>query len=153
MAGQTGLHGNFRGLAVADFADHDNIGILPQNRPQTLGESHFHFGVNLGLADAVQIKFDGVFHRQNIARAFVQPVDYGVQTGGFTGTGRAGHQDNAVRVRDHFLNRIQLGIGHADLFEIELVGLFVQQPQHDPFAMTGRQRGHPHVHGTTADIQ
>ena len=38
VAGETGLHGNLRGFQVADFANHDDVRVLPQNGAQRAGE-------------------------------------------------------------------------------------------------------------------
>ena len=55
VAGLGGLDGDFGGFQIADFADHHHVGVLAENGAQTSGESHFHLGVDLGLADAVQV--------------------------------------------------------------------------------------------------
>ena len=39
MPGQRGLRGDLGGFAVADFADHDHVRVLPQQRPQGRGET------------------------------------------------------------------------------------------------------------------
>ena len=38
VAGQRGLDGDLGGLLVADFADHDDVGVLPQEGAQRVGE-------------------------------------------------------------------------------------------------------------------
>jgi len=44
------LHGNLRGLQITDLADHDLVGVLPQNRAQRPGEcvADIRLRVNLG---------------------------------------------------------------------------------------------------------
>jgi len=59
VARQAGLDRDLGGLEIADFADHDHVGILPQDRAQPAREGHFHLGVDLGLADAVDVVLDG----------------------------------------------------------------------------------------------
>ena len=38
VAGERGLDGDMRGLGVADFADHDLVGVVPQDRAQPAHE-------------------------------------------------------------------------------------------------------------------
>ena len=59
MAGQSRLHGDVSRLAVANLADHHNVGILPQDRPETGREGQPDLRIDLGLADAVH----GIFYR------------------------------------------------------------------------------------------
>ena len=61
VARQRSLHGDLRGLEIADFTDHDDVRVLAQDGTQGLGEGQVDFGIDLGLADAVQLVLDRVF--------------------------------------------------------------------------------------------
>ena len=70
---QRSLHGDIGRLTIADFADHDDIGILTQYGAQSCGKCHPDLGIDLSLADALHRIFHRIFHGENIARAIVQP--------------------------------------------------------------------------------
>ena len=52
MAGLRGLHGDLRGFFVANFSDHDDVGILPQDGAQAAREGKPRLVVHLYLIDA-----------------------------------------------------------------------------------------------------
>ncbi len=83
VPGHAGLHGDARGLGVADFADEDNVGVLPQNAAEQRGE-----GIALGivdgdLGDAFELDFDRVFDGDDVSLADVDVAEDGVERGGF----------------------------------------------------------------------
>jgi hypothetical protein len=51
-----------RGFAVANFADEDNVWVLPQDGTQRRGERESAFFVDLYLVRAMQRVFHGVFY-------------------------------------------------------------------------------------------
>ena len=59
MAGERRLDGDLGGLEVADLADHDDVGVLPQERAQRRGEVQPDVLVHLHLVDAGQVELDG----------------------------------------------------------------------------------------------
>ena len=52
VAGQRGLDRHFGGFQVADLADHDDVGVLPQQRAQAVGESQVDAVLHLHLVEA-----------------------------------------------------------------------------------------------------
>jgi hypothetical protein len=66
------LDGDFSGLSVSDFTDHDHIGILPQKRSQCAGKRQASALVNADLIGPRQINLTWVFHARNIE---LFPVD------------------------------------------------------------------------------
>ena len=52
VAGERGLNSDLRGFFVADFANHDDVGVLPQDGPERFGKVEVNFRVDLGLANA-----------------------------------------------------------------------------------------------------
>ena len=146
MAGLRGLHGDLRRIQVADFADHDHVRILTQDRAQTAGEGHLDTQVDLGLADAVDVVLDRVLDRHDVAAAVIQRRQGGVQRGGLARAGRAGHQHDAVRaIDDAFQCGGLLGVD-AELFEIEAFGLLVENTHDHTLGVgAGRDRRHTHI--------
>ena len=83
----------------------------------------------------------------------VQPRQRGIQRGGLAGTGRAGDQHDAVRLRDQLVELRQHFRAHAQILQVEPAGFLVEQAQHRAFAVPGGQRGDPHIDRLAADAQ
>jgi hypothetical protein len=58
VPGQARLHGDLRGLEVADLADHDDVGVLAQDRAQRAREIEPDPRVDLRLGDPVEVVLD-----------------------------------------------------------------------------------------------
>ena len=52
VAGERRLDGDLGRLAVADFADQDDVRVVAQDAPQARGERQADLGVHLDLVDA-----------------------------------------------------------------------------------------------------
>ena len=63
MTGQGRLDGDRGGLAVADLAHQDDVGVLAQEGPQRGGEGQPDLPVHLHLIDASQRIFDRILRR------------------------------------------------------------------------------------------
>src|SRR5205823_10213694 len=61
VAGKRGLHGDFGGFLIADFADQNRVRVLTQHRAKNPAEGQLDFRFDLTLNDAVDVVFDGVF--------------------------------------------------------------------------------------------
>ena len=94
---QCRLHGDLRSFEIADLADHDDVGILPQDRAQQAGEIEPDLRPHLDLVDARELELDRVLHGHDIARHRVQLEQAGIERRRFAAAGRAGDQHHAVR--------------------------------------------------------
>ena len=144
---------NLCSFKIADFTNHDDIRVLPQNRSQRFGKTQVNLGIHLGLAHAGQLVFNRVFNRQNILRAGVQPFERGIQRRGLAGACRSGDQNNAVRLQHQAFKTAQHFALHTHSFEVQPVATFVQQTQHCAFAMGAGQGADAHVNCPCADAQ
>ena len=86
MTRETGLHRDLRCLEVADFSDHDDVGVLAQDRAQRTRETEIDLSVYLRLAN----------DRHDVVAGGIQPRQRCVQRGCFTGAGRSRHQNDPV---------------------------------------------------------
>ena len=151
---QRGLHGDLRGLEVADFTDHDDVRILAQDGAQGLGKGQLDLGIDLGLADARQFVLDRVFDGQHIGGGGVHCAQARVQRGGLARAGGAGDQHDAVGLAQQPLELVERLAAHAQRLQRELAGVaLVQDPQHGALAMRRGQRRDPHVHRAATDAQ
>ena len=153
VAGERGLHRDLRGLEVADFADHDDVRVLTQDRAQGLGKGHVDPGIDLGLTDAFQVVLDRILDRHDIDRACIDPIERRIERGGFSRTGRPGHQHDAMRLMNQPIEVDQGRIGHAELGQIEPAGLLLEQTQHRALAVPGWEGRDPNINRTPADAQ
>jgi hypothetical protein len=150
VTGQRRLHRDLGGFEVADFAHHHHVRILAQDGAQAAGEGHVHLGVDLGLADAVDVVLDRVLDRHDVARVVVdlgerriEVVDLPEPVGPVTSMMPWG-------LRMSSLMMLRLASVHAELLELEAPVVLVEQTQHHPLAVAGRHGGDAHVHGAAA---
>ncbi|MNP16601.1 hypothetical protein D3C76_1090050 [compost metagenome] len=135
MPGEGGLDSDLCGFAVADFADHHHVRVLPQDRPQASGEGHVYLWIHRHLTDARQVIFDRVFDGEDVAGLVVEAAQGRIQAGGFAGARGTGHQENAMGFSQQQVQRCKRVIRHAQPMQIQSPGLFVEQAQHHSFAV------------------
>ena len=63
VTGERGLHRDAGRLDVADLADQDHVGVLAQDRPETVGEGEPGLLVDLDLVDLGEDVLDRVLDR------------------------------------------------------------------------------------------
>ena len=119
------LNGNLCGFEVANFTNHDDVGVLPQDGAQGLGKGQINFGVDLRLAHPGQFIFDGIFHRHDVAACGVQALQRGIQGGGFARACGAGDQDQPMGLCHQLLEAVQGVALHADILQAETCFRFV----------------------------
>ena len=132
-------------LQIADLADHHDVGVLAQYRAQGAREAHFDPGIDLGLADAVEVVLDRILDGHDVQRFRIQPRQRGVQRRGLARPGGAGDQDDAVRLANQRIHLRERRAVHAEARQVQPAGLLVQQAQHHALAVPGRNRRYPDV--------
>ncbi len=96
MAGKRRVDRDLGGLAVADLADHDHVGVLAQDGAQPAGEGDARLGVHLELVHAHDLVFHGVLNGHDIVLLLVQGVDACIERGGLAASRGARDKDHAV---------------------------------------------------------
>ena len=99
MAGERGADGDVGGLAVADFAHHDDIGILADDVAQAAGEGEADLRIDVDLVDAVHLVLDRIFDGDDLLVGQVDAFERRIERGGLAAAGGAGDQEDAVRQR------------------------------------------------------
>ena len=145
VAGQRGLDGRPGGLLVADLADHDDVGVLPQQRPQRLRERHADLRLHLELVDQRQVVLDRVLDRADVVLHRADGVQRGVERGRFSAAGRPGHQDDAVGGVDVLPEDAQHVLGKAQVFEVQRDGAGIEHADDGLFAVRGGEGAHAEV--------
>ncbi len=100
---QRRLHGDLGRLLIADFADQDDVGGLPQHGPDDAGEVEADLVLHLDLVDAGQVILDRVLGGDDLSIRPVQFVQGGVEGGGLARAGRPRDQEDAVGAFDDLL--------------------------------------------------
>ena len=139
MAGQGRLDGHAGRFRVANLADHDDVGVLAQDRAQGSRESHPDGVVHLHLVDAVELVLDRVLDGHDVLFRRGQEVQDRVQRRGLAAAGRPGHQHDAVRLGEDAAEAGELLGEDAKLLQRNVEVGFVENPQDDFLA---EQRGH-----------
>jgi len=83
VPGERGFHGDFGGLGIADFTDHDDVRILAQNGPESICEGEPDLFFDGDLINAGNLKLNRVFNCDNVVDRVVKLVKPGVKGGGF----------------------------------------------------------------------
>ena len=98
VAGQRGLDRDFRRFEVADFADEDDVGVLPQKGSQGRREVQPDVLAHLHLIDAWQIELHRVLGGHDVGFRRVDLRDRGVERVGLPAAGRTGDQHHPPRL-------------------------------------------------------
>ena len=136
-------HRDVDGFAVADLANHDDVGVLPQQRAQTGGELHAGRRVHGDLHDPRDRVLDRILDRRDVdhvAALGTGPDEHGVERAGLAGAGRSGDQDHPVRAQDVAQQDLVAGGGQPEIFEVEQDRLLGQDAHHDLLAPVGGDR-------------
>ena len=91
-------HRDARGLAVANFADGNDIGVLTQNRAQAVCKRHAGLFVDLALVHAGDVVLDRVLERDDIDFLAREVLEHRAHRGRFAAARRADKQDDAARI-------------------------------------------------------
>ncbi len=97
VAGHRRLHRHRRGLDVADLADEDDVGILPQDRAEDVGERVALLVVDRDLRAALEVVLDRVLDRDRVALLDVDLAKAAVERGRLARAGRAAGEQEARR--------------------------------------------------------
>ncbi len=87
VTGERRLNRDLRGLGVADFADHDLVGIVTQDRAQSARECQALFLVDRNLRNTANLVFDRILNRDDLVFVCLDFVDRRIQRGRLTASG------------------------------------------------------------------
>ena len=153
MPGKRRLNRDLRRFEIADLADHDDIGILTENRPQRPREIEIDPLAHLRLRHAVERVLDWIFDRHHVGRAARQSRQCRIERRRLAGSRRTGDQHDAMRLADQSVDAVERIFPHAERGQIEARRILVQQPQHDALAGARRQCRHAHIDLLVAELQ
>jgi len=137
MPGQTGVRGDARSLKVANFADHDDVRRLAQDRAQSRGKGHADFRIHWHLVDAVHLIFNRLFHRDDLAVRLVDVMETGVKRRRLARASRASDKKNAIRESDQALEDLLIVGKKSKLRQPQLQAGLIEHAHDHALAMVG----------------
>ena len=143
--GHRGADADLGGLLVADLADHDDVGVLAEQRLQPLGEADVDPVVDLHLVDAREPVLDRVLDRHDVPRRDVHPAQAAIERRRLARPDGPGDEDGAVRLVAERAELLGLGAREAELVEAERLVERLVDPDDDLLAQDRRRRGDPEV--------
>ena len=146
MAGERGLDRDLGRLEVTDLADQDHVGILADDVPEPGGEGQADLRLDGDLVDALQLVLDRIFDGDDLTVRRVDLVEGPVEGRRLAGSGRAGDEEDAVRLPDQPFEAGQHPRREAELLERQEHALAVEETHHDRLAVHRRDRGGADVH-------
>lgn len=152
MASQGRLDGDVGSLLVADFANEDDIRILPDNGAQPPGKGQSGRGVDLDLVDPVKLVFHRVLDGDDLPVRRVDIVECGIERSRLAAAGRPGDKDDAVGLPDEPVELLQFAIGKAQGAEGKGNALLVEDTQHDGLAVHDWQGGYAQIDVLAGDL-
>src|SRR5579872_6472182 len=145
MAGQRRLDRDLGRLAIAHLADHNDVGVVTEDRPEDGGERETDFRVDRDLGHALHLVLDWVFDRDDLHARLIQAVECAVERRAFARTSRARDEHYAMGLTDQALETFQDTGWHAEIFEISNARASVENAEDYAFAMQRRRDRHTEV--------
>src|SRR5712692_7181927 len=100
VAGEGRLDGDLRGFLVANFADHDLVGVVTQDGAQASREGEALLLVHRNLRDTAELILHRIFDGDDFVFVGLDLVDGRIERGGLSGTCGTRNQDHAIRFAD-----------------------------------------------------
>ena len=145
MARERRVDRDFGRLAVADFADHDDVGVLTQERAESPRERHADLRLHLHLVDAGHVVFYRVLGRHD---ADVDLVDFRkerVERRRLAGASGSRHEEDAVRSVDDLADDRVVALVEAEVVHLDEVAALREKSERDRLTVRGR-------HGRDTDV-
>ena len=153
MPGQRGPQADLGGLLVADLADHDDVGVLPQERTEGDGERQADLALDLNLVHSLELVFDGIFNRADVGLRVVQQVQARIQRRALAASRWARHQGQAVGHADRFGKVGRLPFGEAQAGQVKRDRSLVEDSHDHLFAVDRRHRVDAEVNAFVSRFQ
>ena len=150
VAGERRVNRDMGGFGIADFADHDDVGVLAHEGAQRRCECQPDGRLRLGLIDTRELVFDRVFDREDLAGRLVENRQDGGKRRGLAAAGRSGDHDHAVRQRQERPQLLFVGRREAELLDRQQAAVLGQEADDGGFPVLGRHDGDAHIEVASA---
>src|SRR5260370_27824271 len=142
------MNGEIGGFGIAYLADHDDIRVLANERPQRGCKCQSDRGLDLRLVHPRYFILDRIFNGQDFAGRFVQDRQDSRERCGLSASGRSSNDDHAVRQRQQSSDLGLVGWRKSQLFNHEQPAILRQDTYDSGFAVLRR-----HDRDTNVDIR
>src|SRR5438045_1969765 len=126
MSRQARVRSDACSLEIANFANHDDVRCLAQDRTQGRRKCHADLRIYLHLVDPSHLIFDGLFNGNDLSVWFVDVVETGIKCGRLTGTGGTSDEENAIGQLDHTLEDFLVVRKKSKLWQSKLQARLIQ---------------------------
>src|SRR6516225_3638108 len=152
MPGERRLNCDLRRLDVANFSDHDFVGIMPQNRSKSPCEGKALLLIHGYLRDAANLIFDRILDSENFVFFVLDLHQCGIKRSRLSAAGWACDEHHAVWFTDIPAEFFDIGVGKTHDLEAQApkffaYGLFVENTDYSILAMDRRHDGDAEIYG------
>src|SRR3989344_2992554 len=140
MPGQARGNDELRGFFVADFAQHDNVGVLAQYASKPRGKSKTYLRIYLRLIYAVDVILNRIFKGNNINPFAVKHGKYGIERRGFSRSRGTGYESHAMGLFNPLLYNLYMKLIEPKIGKRRYFFLRLQYSHHDFFNIVERER-------------
>jgi hypothetical protein len=149
MSRQPRLHRDGRRFGIANFADHDDLRILPHQRAQRFWIRKILRKIHLRLRDHRQAEFHRVFHCRDAdgwAGSLHQMIKRGINRRRLARTRRAGEQNQSTRLAQQFDETRQRIVIESERRHVETAIARIKDAHDDLLAARGGENGNALLH-------
>ena len=151
VTGECRIDGNLGGFAIAQLTHHDDVGVMAQHRAQDCGEGQSDGRIDRDLVDALDLVFDRILDRDQLAAGRIEFRERPGQRRGLAGAGRTGHEHEAVRRFEMMQQQFAIPVREADAFQGHGRIAVLQKADRDAFAVRGGRGRHTQVERPAGD--
>src|SRR5437899_295097 len=120
---------------------------------KTASEREIDLRFHVHLEDAWQFIFNRLLDCDDAPLHRIDRAQKAIQRSRFSAAGRAGEQNDSVRLGEQFANRPLLFLAQIETLEAEVLAAAAEQSQADRFAVHRRNRGNANVDLLIARLQ
>ena len=139
------MHGNLHGFIVTDFTNHNNVGILAEERTEAVCKSDPRFRIDLCLVHARKLVFDRVLDGGDVDRRRIQNMEHRIERRCLAVSCRARHEDHPVRFLYFVVENDDALIRHAEVLERERARRAFEEAHLDFFPVEDGHDVHAHI--------
>jgi len=125
------LHTDLRRLRIAHLADHDDVGILAEDRAERGGEGDARLTVHWHLRNAAELIFDRILDRNDLLARAIALGEAGVERRRLAAAGRSRGEEHPVRLCGEALDVGEQLRRHAELRERDGSAAAIEKTKHD----------------------
>ncbi len=139
------LNGDRGRIQVAHLPHHDDVGVLPQHRPEHDGEGEADLLLHRHLVDPRQLVLDRVLDRRDVVLDGFDPVQDPIEGGRLSRSGGPRDEDDPLRTGDDVLHPFHFLGGKPDRLQGDVRVGGVEDPDDHFLPVVRRDRGDPQV--------